>query len=353
MADNTSGTATNILKAENASYGGVDVLKAASIIFVIIGHVHPITRAMLPDSSSPLVLIAKQLILFYYFHIGAMSVPIFVFVSIYFFITRLSADGNYWRKRFLRMLQIYVFWVGIQFIVYLLLGGSLPLPLGTIFRNGGPDISYGTFMPPMPSIFYYLYVLFMCTILAFVFVKLPEKLKLILSIIVVVATCLYFFLAPLYGISMDTRSMKNFYVYIPAAYYLYHYKDKLVQYRWFYVTMFCVSVVVEHMFMDMTSVFGRPSVFFGTLIMVSILIPARFTASAPTRFISKYTLGIFALHPYCLVAVLGGYSVMLGENTLLMPRTLPEGIVMFFIISGLTCLMCWLLGKTKLRTYVS
>lgn len=331
---------------------GLDILKAVSILLVVIWHVRPISPTMVQDSY-PAAFVVKYIIQFYYFNLTMLSVPSFVLISLYLFIGKLSEIENYWKKRFLKLFQIYMFWVGIQFILYLLLGGNLPLPLETIFRSGGPDLSCGSFMPPMPSIFYYIYVLILCTLLAFLFVKLPEKIKLILSIVIVAASCLYFFIAPLYGITMDTRSMKNFYVYIPAAYYLYHYKDKFVQYRWLYLIMFLLSTVAEQMLMDMTSAFGRVSVFFGTLFLVSVLMSGWSDASRPIRFLSKYSLGIFALHPYWLIVVLSIYSVLRGKDRFLMPQSLPEGILLLAVILGLTSFSVWLLGKTKLRMYVS
>jgi hypothetical protein len=331
---------------------GIDILKAVCIVLVVIWHSQPITAAMLPDYHTA-AFVGKQAIKFFYWDISLLAVPSFILVSLYLFIGKLSKAEDYGKKRFLRLTQVYVFWVGIQFILYLLLGGNLPLPLKTIIRSGGPDLSFGAFMPPMPSIFYFLYILIFCTVLAFLFFKLPGKIKLTLATVVVVASCLYFIFTSANGIGIDTRSMKNYYIYIPLAYYLYHYRDKFIRYRVLFFIGFILSVFAEWTFNSMASAYGRMSILLGTLSLASVFVSGWSAANRPISLLSKYSMGIFALHPYGLAAVRASYALLNRQDRVLPPQSAPEGLLLFAAMFALTCLCVWLMCKTKLRMYVS
>lgn len=340
------------LMTDHTRNAGIDMLKAICIMLVVVWHCQPIKASMIPDHGA-VSMAAKQAIQFFYFNISLLAVPSFILVSLYLFISKLSEAGDYWKKRFLKLAQIYVFWVGVQFILYLLLGGPLPLPLKTIIRSGGPDLLFGSFMHPMPSIFYFLYALIFCTVLTFFFLKLPEKIKLVLSIIVIAASCLYFFISSVYGISIDTRSMKNYYVYIPAAYCLYHYKDKVVNLRGFFLIVFILSIVAELALEWRTPPYGRLSIFFGALFLMSVFVSRWKEGCRPSRLLSQYSLGIFALHGYCWAAVIILYALLQKQARVMPIQTFFEGILLFAATFALTCLCIWLMAKTKLRMYVS
>lgn len=331
---------------------GIDIIKAICIMLVVIWHLLPVTPEMLP-AGSIMALWGGRAIRFFYFNISLLAVPTFVLISLYLFIRKLSEVKDYWKKRFLKLAQIYVFWVGIQFILYLLTGGPLPLPLKTIIRSGGPDLSFGPVLQVMPSIFYYLYILIFCTVLAFIFLKLPERIKCILAVAVIAGSCVYFLLTPSYAIAIDTRSMKNYYLYVPAAYYLYRYRDQFVKYRLFLLIGFVCSIIAEWTVAGMTSAYGRLSVFLGALTFVSFFISGWYAASRPAVLLSRYSLGIFALHGYCMAAVLVPYAMLQHHSRALPVQTIPEGILAFVVIFALTCFCVWLMARTKLRMYVT
>jgi len=148
--------------------------------------------------------------------------------------------------------------------------------------------------------------------------------------------------------------MKNYYVYVPVAYYLYHAKHKFVQYRWLFLIGFGLSIIAEWTFIGMTAAYGRLPIFLGTLSFVSFFISGWTAASRPITLLSRYSLGIFALHGYCFAAVLVPYAMLLRRQDRVLPiQTFPEGVLLFVVIFALTCLCIWLMTKTKLRMYVS
>ena len=331
---------------------GLDIVKAVCIVLVVIWHLQPISREMLTPGTN-LALWGGRIIHFFYFNISLLAVPSFILISLYLFIRKMMTTADYWKKRFLKLFQIYVFWVGIQFILYLLTGGPLPLPLKTIIRSGGPDLSFWPVLPVMPSIFYYLYSLIFCTVLTFLFLKLPEKVKFILAIIVIFGSCIYFLLTPSLGIAIDTRSLKNYYLYVPAAYLLYRYRDQFLKYKIFFLIAFVCCIILEWTVADVTSAYGRVSIFLGAVTFVSFFMSGWNTASRPAILLSRYSLGIFALHGYCMAALLVPYALLRHHAKALPVPTIPEGILALIATFALTCFCVWLMAKTKLRMYVS
>lgn len=331
---------------------GLDIVKAACILLVVVWHLQPVSAGMLPQGTA-LALWGERILHFFYFNISLLAVPSFILISLYLFICKLSEDGGYWKKRFLKLLQIYVFWVGIQFILYLLTGGPLPLPLKTIIRSGGPELSFGPLMPVVPSIFYYLYALIFCTVLAFLFLKLPKKIQWMAAFLVIAGSCVYFLLTPSYKIGIDTRSMKNYYLYAPVAFYLHCYRDQFVKYRALLLAGCVCAIVLEYTIAGMSSAYGRVSIFLGALALVSYFISGWHAASRPTVLLSRYSLGIFALHGYCMAAVLVPYALLRNSPRAFPLQTIPEGLLSLLAVFALTCLIVWMMAKTKLRMYVS
>lgn len=323
----------------------IDFIKAVSIVMVLIWHLKPITREMLEPFGFIGPWCAQILKIFYY-NVTLLAVPTFILISLCLFINKVESTNNYWKRRMLRLSQIFVFWVGIQFILYLLLGGKLPLPLNSIIPGGGPALPYG------PSIFYFLFILILSTIYMYFFLKVPEKIKIFLSIVIVSLSCVHFFLAPLYDISIDTQSMNSYYIYIPTAYYLNKHKEQFFQHRWWFFIALVLSLIAEYSWIGMKSSYGRLSIFFGVLFFVSTFISKPVITGRPVKFLAQYSLGIFALHLYVynlnktLFAIFKNYS-----NICLWP--IFENLMIFAVTLTLTFLSVYILGKTKLRIYVS
>ena len=326
---------------------GIDIIKAICIVLVLIWHLQPISGGMLPYNNYAAFL-GREAIRLFYHNITLLAVPTFILVSLYLFINKASHIENYWKKRSIRLIQIFLFWVCIQFIVYLLLGGKLPLPLNTIIPGGGPELSYVG-----ASVFYFLFILILCTMWTFLFLKLAEKIKLILSIVIIALSCLHFALSSLYGLGIDTMAMENYYIYIPVAYYLQNYKDKFIQYRICFFIGFFLSVYAELTFSNIMSAYGRLSIFFGVLSLVSLFITGRFTTNHPIEFLAKYSLGIFALHKYFQYLSNSLYEIFKHQGGMISIGPSAERMLQFIVTVALTCIVAYLLGKTKLRIYVS
>jgi hypothetical protein len=325
----------------------IDIIKAISIVLVLLWHIQPIPGGLLPQNSL-LSDLGREIIRLFYFRITLLAVPIFILVSLYLFIKKMAIDGSYWKTRLWKLMQIYIFWVGIQFILYLITGGPLPLPLNTIIPGGGPPLPYVG-----ASVLYFLFILILCTIWSTLFLKIPERFRLILSIIVIGLSCLHFVFAPRYGIGLDTVAMENYYIYIPIAYYLQNYKEKLSKYRVYLITAFFITAFYEeYLWSTPLSAYGRLSTVFGVLSLVSIFISGKFTAYRSVEFLARYSLGIFALHRYFQYLCIFLLAIYRQKGLLIVPSVM-QPMLIFIVVVTLSCITSYLMGKTKMRIYVA
>jgi len=327
---------------------GIDLLKAISIILVLIWHLKPVTSSMLP-AASVAGMYGWPVMDCFYRYVTLLAVPTFICVSLHLFIKNSFTTAGYWKKRLLRLIQLFIVWTGIQFIFYLLAGGKLPLPLGAIVPGGGPELPHAG-----GSVFYFLFVLILCTIWTALFLKLSETLKAITSVAVAVLTILHFAFAPVYGLPIDSMAMENYYIYIPIAYYLTKYPHQFRRFRIPFIAGYILAVLYEGIVLNnFVAAYGRLSVLFGVLSMISLVVSKEHAHYRPVAFLSRYSLGIFAVHKYWMYLVVT-FAAVIETHVQLSPALIAAEPPLFFIvISALTFLTVYLLSKTKMKVYIS
>jgi len=321
---------------------GINVIKAVSIVLVLIWHLKPI-----PINADGIYALPAARYIYHY--ITLLAVPSFIVISLYLFFKKSFFTAGYWRKRMLRLVQLFLFWTCIQFIFYLLAGGKLPLPLNSIIPSGGPELPYVG-----GSVFYFLFILIICTLLAFLFMKLTATIKLFLSIALIALTCVHFTLSPIYNLPIDTMAMENYYIYIPIAYYMEKYKEKFIRCRTIFIVGYVMAIFYEEFFThNLVSAYGRLSILLGTLSFISIFLSARFASKRPMEFLSKYSLGIFALHKYWLYIFIVLLGTIKAAGSISSLNVFEESGALFIATVIFTCLSVYLLNKTKMRIYIS
>ena len=324
---------------------GIDIIRAVSIALILIWNLQPVTKAMM-HIDSLVGALGWLPIGFFYRYISLLAVPTFICISIMLFIKRSLFTHDYWKKRLIRLIEVFLFWTCIQFIFYLLAGGGFPLPLDSIIPTGGPELPYVG-----GSVFYFLFALTICTGLAVLFLKLPDGLKFIVSTIIIILSCLIFIISSHYGIPLKVTEMENYYLYVPIAYYMVKHQDKLVRYRILFIFGYILAIVYETGIARGTiSMYARISVVFGVLSFISILLPLQLERQPLMEFLSKYFLGIFSLHKYWQYV----FIVFLGIIKPQVDIPICSGnLILFMTTIVLTFISVHLLGKTKLRRYVS
>ncbi len=323
----------------------IDMVKAVCILMVLIWHLQPVTRSMMHLGTTAGAL-GWMLFGFFYRYIAPLAMPAFICISIILFVKRSLVIREYWKERLKRLIQLFIFWTSIQFMVYLLAGGGFPLPFGTIIPGGGPGLPYVG-----DSVFHFLFALIVCTGVAAVFLRLSEKLKLIASAVIIILSCFNFIISSHYKVPMMVGEMENYYIYVPIAYYMVKYQDRLPDCRIFFILGFFIALAYEtDIVRSMICPYARLSVVCGVLSLISLFLHLEFGRVRVAEFLSRYSLGIFALHKYWYLV----FIVLLGAAR---PRfyeaVLPERLILFSVAAVVTLVSAYLLGKTKLRSLVS
>lgn len=334
--------------ANHSRETGLDIIKAVSIVLVLIWHLQPVTKNTFPEGGIAAMYGWPAMDFFYRF-ISLLAVPSFICVSLYIFTKKSLISEDYWKKRLMRLVQIFLFWTCIQFIFYLLAGGSLPLPLNAIIPSGGPALPSG-----QASVFYFLFVLIICTILTALFLKLTDTLKWITSVAIIVLSCLHFAFSPVYRFSIDTMAMENYYIYIPIAYCLVKYQSQFIRCRTLFIFGYLLAIYYEEFVVGISvSAYGRLSILLGVLSFIAICLTAKFALHRPAAFLSRYSLGIFALHMYCSYIVIKLAAMIIHQGQIPPSRTLLESVMIFGATLIFTFLAVYLLDKTRMRIYIS
>jgi hypothetical protein len=322
------------------------MLKAISIVLVLLWHLQPI-RSDGIGADHDLAFIGRGVTIFYHY-ITLLAVPTFITVSVYLFMRKAPLTWVDLRKRLIHLGHIFLVWVLVQYLFcFLATGGVPPFSIDTI-KVGGPDLPHVG-----GSVFYFLFLLFKITAISFLFMKLPETIRRILSVLALAASLLYFALSPFYGISIATVSTKNFYVCIPIAYCLLRYREILIRFRLIFLSGFIVSIGVEELFSQhMLSAYARPSILFGVLYFISAIHAYEFGKSRIVEWLSRYSLGIFALHKYWQFLFVVLMEMMRACAKDFFPMPAAENLLIFSLASALTFASVFALSRTRWKVYV-
>jgi hypothetical protein len=342
-------------------YHGLDLLKAISIIFVLFWHLQPLRfKTYLEIFPYTLPAYTASILNTQMFLLG---VPIFISVSLYLFYLKSSNNFSYFKSRVLRLLNLFVFWVSIQFIITFIATQSFtntssPLPFMKVIMMGGP------ILPIVGgSVFYYLFALLVITIVCYFYINIKnDNAKTLIGLFTIVFSLLYFELFILINSSIPAWRIDNFLIYIPMVYFFANSPDKVTKHKNLYLIGFLLFSAHDLFLKEFgfpLSYYGRISVFFGTLTFLSYLVPANSLRIKLVEFLSKFSLGIFALHKYFFLLVIIAFNEIFFRYN--MSVNLEISYVDFNTLSffsGIatiiaTFLSVYLLNLTFLKRYIS
>ena len=302
----------------------LDLLKAIAIVFVLLWHLQPIR--LTPIAPALDYNVPAYLIHFFNNSITLVAVPLFYLVSTLLFFKNSKKD-NYFKRRILHILSIYLFWAFVQVVV-----NFVAFSMGKHFNWGWPIkpqpvwktvIMGGPALPIVgDSVFYFLFNLLLLTCIAFVYSKIREDWRAILSYVAVLISIIYFYFAP----PIPYWRIDNFVVYIPLADILLRKKNTV--YLYVSLALYVAFVVYETRHDDNFAIYARNSILFGALFLY-LLIKRINLGGLPKSIssLSTYSLGIYALHKYwMLIFVICVYrlfaflnisnQISLGQNNL-------------------------------------
>lgn len=305
---------TKMSKTSNR-HPGLDLARAIAICLVLFWHLKPIKIAATSDTGPIGDFLCFALTQFYS-QVTLIAVPAMLLVSLYLFYEKMDAAGfTYFPKRCRRITEVFVFWTLCQFalsygIEALLTAVDKPLLYGPTMR---PSLLRSLFEggPPLPlvgpSVFYFLAVLLLLTLGAYIFYACRNVTGLtsIGGTAIIILALLYFWGATMWWqISIPYWRIDSFLIYIPIAYFIWKADRRTLK---ICVPLLCICFFlfsIQDFFLrelgHSVRIYSRSSVVCGSAALVGgLVLCERIAVSRTVAFLSTYSLGIFALHRYC------------------------------------------------------
>ena len=331
----------------------LDIIKAAGICFVFIWHVQPFKFILLENHWSYFLL--KTAVERFNVGVTLIGVPVFFTVSLYLFYKKQNIDAQYFIKRIIRLIKLYLFWVGVQLVIYYLVYKKMPSFSFQLIKAGGPGL------PVVGgSVFYFLYDLFFFTVFAFLFTKCSSRAKTIISITIFVLSVVIFEAAIFTDkLPQDFYNLWCFFYIVPLTYLLSTRQDLFIKHKYKILAGYFLFVLHDTVVLYLAQQFAlqfrpyaRISIIFGTLTLFVFIIDSRLGSGRIISLLSMYSLGIFALHKYFqllsyIITTDYGYICLLGTGIEIRP------LVIFLTTALLTLSCLYLMRKICLRQYIS
>jgi hypothetical protein len=343
----------------------LDLLRSIGIILVVLWHLLPIRWDVdkLTFGFNP-----GYLLYFFYTQFTLIAVPLFYIISIYLFYLKSNNSFPYFKKRMIRISILFIFWTSVQFMVYFIESGLShksisQLPTLLTLLKGGPDI------PQIDgSVFYFLSNMFILSFLAFYYVKIgSNSTKVTLSYWLVGINLFYFYIMLITKHPIPYWRIDGFLIYVPAAYLLFNTKTNSPS-RASILSILLLSIIfiltsayetyLQSIYSFEHSIYGRCSIFWGALLLFKIIFLREFVVNKSIKFLSKYSLGIFATHKYWLLLSLilvsnlfggSGYSYRYVYSGVVLDL---ERILTFILTILSTIISVYLLSKTPLKKVI-
>lgn len=109
----TSETQNNLPVSKKPRNLGLDLLKALLALMILMRHSNLFAFGTKPHIVKGIVVYSR----FAYFWIESLAVPVFMVVSLYFFVTKRLKEREYFEKRVVRLLEIIIFWWPLYYLL--------------------------------------------------------------------------------------------------------------------------------------------------------------------------------------------------------------------------------------------
>lgn len=285
----------------------LDLVKAIGISLVLIWHFRPIKIVLEKGMSHSIAKTAKFILEQAYLNLTLIAVPLFILTSLFLLFQKLETTNfKYFIKRWRRLFDLFIFWVCLQFFVYYCTSFFYPLRLDyDIYQLLQLAVNGGPILPLVgESVFYFLFVLIVLTVVsgAFFYLK-SDKLKNRLGLVVIIFYLIYFETLSWANNGLLYSWLQNFGIYIPIAYFLFKQKATVAnQYIIiYYICYLCFGIqdIILRSNNYGIGLYSRLSIVFGALAIFSSCLRIKdWKASESVKFLSKFSLGIFAIHKY-------------------------------------------------------
>jgi hypothetical protein len=278
----------------------LDWLKGLAMALVLLWHLHPVSYSV--TGYNHVSTVFRILVDGFYWDITLLGVPIFFAVALRLYYARREREAAYFRRRVLWLVGCFVFWTVVQWAVASAVNRGLPGLSWDNIRQGGPEL-------PLVggSVFYFLFDLIMLVLLAECVLRLPDRTRYVLLVIMGVVVPLFVFTGlEAAGIALHYSLLTCFIPYVSAAYVWTRWPGRFHNLRWWFTGLWLAGVCLEQVLYRLTHAvpaggppYARAAIFFGALSVCAwATSPGSRLGGRVTYYLSRYSLGIFALHKY-------------------------------------------------------
>lgn len=327
----------------------LDALKGLAIVLVLVLHVVPLTYVPRPGGAIhwPEAALHLSSTLFY-MYVCRLAVPIFFVVSLLLVVESARPTVLLARRRLVRLFELLMFWATVYWLAgwpqSAPAGGSLPVYLGTLYRNGS---------------LYFLVDLTVLTVIIILLRLIRSKLTgHALDAIAIVGLGLsvaYLGYLQVTAAALPFWQVLNFVPYVFGA--------CIVRRREWIAPLLVsggIALSLEVLLTSSSSTtlweglqaagYSRPSVVFGALAAVAIALSRGASVTWPswTATLGRHSLGIYLVHPLFVRPAheyLGWHAIDMGGGEWIMR---PE--VLLAVVAS-TALVILLMRSTPLRRY--
>jgi hypothetical protein len=354
----------------------LDIIKAISITLVLFWHFQPIDITAPKLTDFHISGIFREGIKSFYQQVTLLGVPSFILVSLFLYFSKLQERGySYSKTRLLHLVNLFIFWVSCQIIIFSLTSFPISMPLQERIQNSISGLSlYNIFIeggPRLPfvggsSVFYFFTTLFLLTLLSTFYFLLNSRAPRITSGLgwaIVISSLLFFEYCSLNNVYIELLDLRTFIIYIPIAHFFCVNENKIPK-GWFlvFITGYILFSVQDYLLRGqgfIINVYLRAAIVFGALALFHGIknLPVQ-KGSRFISFLSIYSLGIYAVHKYfqfLSITLLTPYFEIydIGKKTHFGKIHVNMQVLTIGILGiSLTLLCVYLLGKTPLKKFV-
>lgn len=313
-------------------------------MLVLLWHLQPLGR--LRGAT------AARLVYVFNWQVSLVAVPLLFALSLYLFARR-ERERAYLLRRCRRLAALVGVYSVAQLVVYVALERRWPTLSLHLFLMGGPKLRLVG-----DSIFYFLLDLLALTVLLWLFLKLPERARLVIALAVAAGSAAFFELRSFGLAALPYYHLLNFVVYVPVAYALAFHARALQRWFWVAVAAFAALTIQDLLLNGPFSLtgqvggaqmYGRLSVAVGALVLLLAAQRVRLPRLLALEATGRYSLGVFALHKWVWLGVaLVAARLDSGAAT---SRLMP--VVIAAVVVPLTAALLIVMRRRPLRLLIA
>ncbi|NTW87970.1 MAG: hypothetical protein HGB26_02335 [Desulfobulbaceae bacterium] len=286
-------------------------------MLVLIWHLQPI-RVSLGPLATETAKVGSSVLQWIYFK-TLVAVPIFYFVSLILFFKKICTTSDCIR-RIKRLVNIFIFWFVVQTIFYLFANPLVSyLNIFTKISANNSKLWWilimgGRSLPLVgDAVFYFIFDLIILVFLSFLYKKISSN----KADIIFFAILSLYFLCHQFFYAIPYWRIDNFLIYIPIAHYFANQQNSNLLSKKCFVISFCIYIffliyepVMGKFVRVMHSAYDMNSLQWGVICLYIFVSINFFPKKLFIEWLSKYSLGIFAIHKFIQLIFLVIFSSM-------------------------------------------